>query len=395
MNQIQRYIFRRIFLLSIGTLIVTGVLAMTTQILLYVNVMTSTSQSLMTYGELALMLMPKVLIIVMPFALLIGAGQTLGRMNEDSELVVAEAAGAPPRTVGKPLLLIAVGMAFVTLLSNNFVEPYSNHRLRDIVTEARGDLLSSAIQTGTFTKLDDNVYFNVQNVASGGELRGIFISDERDPASNLTYFAKSGRLVRTDETQLLVLSDGQFQTQNTKTGEVSIVRFQSYALDLALFPGGGEGTLYYPKERPTTYLFSPDPNDKAYRDRPDLFTKEINRRFSEWMYPLLVGLVALSFMGRAKSNRAARIQQSILAFLIVLFYRALGFYIEPDAGRSLLFGYLIYGVPLFGIASYAFLVLTGKEIWLPQSWVNVIARIWLRTRRAIGGLFIPGRRRSA
>ena len=95
MNQIERYIFRRIFLLAVGILIVTTILAMTTQILLYVNLLTSTGQSLMTYAMLAVMLMPKVMVIVMPFALLIAAGYTLGGMNDNSELVVMESAGAP------------------------------------------------------------------------------------------------------------------------------------------------------------------------------------------------------------------------------------------------------------------------------------------------------------
>ncbi|HET7413511.1 MAG TPA: LptF/LptG family permease, partial [Pararhizobium sp.] len=254
MKQIERYIFRRVFVLSIGTLIVTTVLAMTTQILLYVNVMTSTGQSLMTYGTLAVMLMPKVMVIVMPFSLLIGAGYTLSSMNDDSELVVIEAAGAPPRVIGRPLLLIAIGMSIFTLVSNNFIEPPANRQVRDIVSKARGDLLSSAIQTNTFTQLTDGVYFNVANVSAGGELHSIFLSDNRDKNKSLTYYAKTGKVFQMKGTQLLVMSDGQVQNEDNATGKVSIVKFKTYALDLALFPGLIQGTHYFPKERSTAYL---------------------------------------------------------------------------------------------------------------------------------------------
>lgn len=370
MNQIERYIFGRIFLLSIGTLIVTTILAMTTQILLYVNVLTSTSQSLVAYLTLAVMLMPKVMTIVMPFALLIGAGQTLSGMNEDSELVVIEATGAPPRTVGKPLLLIAAGMSIFTLFSNHFIEPWANHHVRDIISNARGDLLSSAIETGSFTKLDDNVYFNVADVGRNGELQGIFISDARDKETEFTYYAKSGTLVDTADAQLLVMSDGQMQRRNTQTGAVSIVEFKSYALDLALFPGGTSGTNYFPKERPTPYLFHPDPNDPYYTDRPDLYVQEIHKRFSEWLYPMLFGLIAMNFMGKAHSNRSERMQYDVLAFLVALAYRGFGFYAVPESGTSVLFAYLTYAVPLFGIAFYSALILMERQISLPRSWLD-------------------------
>jgi lipopolysaccharide export system permease protein len=373
MNQIERYIFRRIFVLSIGTLVVTTVLAMTTQILLYVNVLTSTSQSLMAYLTLAVMLMPKVMTIVMPFALMIGAGQTLSSMNEDSELVVIEATGAPPRTIGKPLLLIAAGMSLFTLFSNNFIEPWSNHHVRDIVSKARGDLLSSAIETGSFTRLDDNVYFSVANVGRGGELQGIFISDARDKNTEFTYYAKAGTLVDTADAQLLVMADGQMQRKNTHTGTVSIVEFKSYALDLALFPGGTQGTNYYPKERPTSYLFHPDPSDPYFKDRPDLFVQEIHKRFSQWLYPLLFGLIAMSFMGKAHSNRSDRMQYDVLAFLVALAYRGFGFYAEPEAGLSTLFAYLCYAVPLFGIAFYSMLILMERQISLPRAWIDGVS----------------------
>lgn len=391
MNQIERYIFRRIFVLSIGTLVVTTVLAMTTQILLYVNVLTSTSQSLVAYLTLAVMLIPKVMTIVMPFALLIGAGQTLSGMNEDSELVVIEAAGSPPRTVGTPLLLIAAGMSLFTLFSNNVIEPWSNHNARDIISKARGDLLSSAIETGEFTKLDDGVYFNVADMGRGGELQGIFISDARDKQTEFTYYAKSGTVVDTADSQLLVMTDGQMQRRNTKTGDVSIVEFKSYALDLALFPGGSNGTQYYPKERPTSELFHPNADDPYLRDRPDLFIQEIHKRFSEWLYPMLFGLIAMSFMGRAHSNRSDRMQYDVLAFLVAFAYRGFGFYAVPESGTSLLFAYLTYAVPLFGIAFYTALILLERQVSLPRSWIDAVGYVasrmmspFRRTARSAG-----------
>ncbi len=394
MNQIERYIFRRIFLLAMGILIVTTILAMTTQILLYVNLLTSTGQSLMTYAKLALMLMPKVMVIVMPFALLIASGYTLSGMNEDSELVVIEGAGAPPRVVALPIMLIAIGMSVFTLYSNHFIEPAANRQVRNIVSNASGDLLSSAIQTSTFTRLDDGVYFDVSGVGSGGELHGIFISDNRDKTKSLAYYAKSGQLIRSGSDQVLVLQDGQAQNKDLQTGKVSIIKFKSYALDLALFPADSHVTHYYPKEDPTAYLFSPDPNDPYYKARPDLFVEQIYKRFSEWMYPLLFGLIAISFMGKAHSSRTGRAQYEIMAFAVALFYRAAGFYVEPELGGSLIFAILTFVVPAFGILSYGALILMERQISLPQGLLDAITDGFHATTGSLGRAgrrMLPGR----
>ena len=150
-----------------------------------------------------------------------------------------------------PILLIAVAMSAFTLVSNHFIEPAANRQVRNIVSNASGDLLSSAIQTSTFTKLDDGVYFDVSDVGSGGELHGIFISDKRDKTKSVTYYARSGQLVHRDSDQVLVLQDGEAQNKDLQTGKVSIIKFKAYALDLALFPASSHVTHYYPKEDTT------------------------------------------------------------------------------------------------------------------------------------------------
>ena len=98
MKQIERYIFRRVLMLSLATLATTTVIAMTTQVLLRVDLLSSTGQSLLTFLELAGLLVPPMMLVVMPFALMIGAAQTLTTMNSDSELAVIEASGGAGHT---------------------------------------------------------------------------------------------------------------------------------------------------------------------------------------------------------------------------------------------------------------------------------------------------------
>ena len=84
MNLLERYIFRRTLSLSLMTLSATTVMVLITQVLIYVNLLTASGQAIITFFALAATLVPPMLNLVMPFALHIGATQTLNGMNSDS-----------------------------------------------------------------------------------------------------------------------------------------------------------------------------------------------------------------------------------------------------------------------------------------------------------------------
>src|SRR5690242_18503784 len=126
MKLIERYIFRRVLALSLITLVATTAIVLTTQVLLRVNVLTESGESIFTFLKLALFLVPAMMTLVMPFALLIGATQNLNAMNVDSELAVIESSGGSNMLVARPVMLIALAMTLVSLGSSLFVEPWSN-----------------------------------------------------------------------------------------------------------------------------------------------------------------------------------------------------------------------------------------------------------------------------
>jgi lipopolysaccharide export system permease protein len=70
-------------------------------------------------------------------------------MNSDSELVVVEAAGAKPRD-GAQTGSGAVSRRYHHgALVSNFVEPWSNRKLYDVIAQAQSDLFSVAVRSGT------------------------------------------------------------------------------------------------------------------------------------------------------------------------------------------------------------------------------------------------------
>ena len=183
MKLIERYIFRRVLILSVATLVITTAIALTTQVLLRVDLLSSTGQSLLTFLELAGLLVPSMFIIVAPFALLIGAAQTLTTMNADSELAVIETSGASPAMTARPVLSIALLFSIATLLMSLYAEPWANRHLRDLLHRASADLFSAAVQSGSFHQIEDDLHVNIAEKLPGGGLGGIFYPTGANRAS--------------------------------------------------------------------------------------------------------------------------------------------------------------------------------------------------------------------
>lgn len=376
MKQIERYIFRRVVILAVGTLVTTTVIAMTTQVLLRVNLLSSTGQSLLTFLELAGLLLPSMMLIVMPFALMIGAAQTLSTMNTDSELAVIEASGGSRHLIARPILLIATVMSVLCLVEATLVEPWSNRQIRQLLDKASADLFSAAVQSGTFHGIEDNLYVSVAEKYPGGRLGGIFLSDNRDEAVDLLYFAKYGEFSEVNGKDVLIMSDGEIHRKQVSEGDLSIIRFANYALDLSMIGGGsGKPGSYKAKEQSTAFLLNPDPEDVRYKREPQEYTKRLNKRLSEWMYPLLFGFITVYFLGRAHSNREEQMRSIVTASAVAFTLRGFSFYAVDESSNSYVYGLLCYAVPIGGIVFFALLYATNCTFRVPKFLIELSDRI--------------------
>jgi len=372
MKQIERYIFLRMALLTFWSLSAVTLLVMTTQVLVRVNVLTTTGQAFGAFLMLAATLIPSVLTIVAPFALLIGVSQVLSSMNSDSELVVVEAAGVPPATVLKPVLMLSATVSLAVLLVSHFVEPWSNNKLYDVLAQAQSDLFSVAVRSGTFMKLEEGLYVQINEKLADGQMGGIFLSDNRTEGNETIYYARSGVVRKSEQTDsnILFLVDGELQQRDLTSDRISIVSFTSYALDMAAFIPAGSTPAMRPNERPTQYLLNPDPDDYFATGPKNSITQELVKRFSTWMYPLAFGLVAFSFLGKARSNRHEQFQNGALVAVIALGSRGLGFYSTEASGIDPNMEIVSYVVPAGLILVFGFLTLTGRTLTIPKAWAQ-------------------------
>jgi lipopolysaccharide export system permease protein len=399
MNLLERYIFRRTLALSLMTLFATTMMVLVTQVLLYVNLLTTSGQALITFFTLAATLIPPMTNLVLPFALYIGASQTLNGMNSDSELAVIEAAGGPRSIQTKPIVLLAIIMSLIALTLSHFVEPWAQQNKRQIISKASADLIRFAVQSGMFQEIEGNLFIQIAEQLPSGDFGGIFIADSRKKGTDLIYYAKRGAIQKVAGGDALVLADGEVQRRDTKTGELSVISFESYLLDLNQFGPTTKDRNYTPKERSTQFLlFAPRTDDFFLKNQSDDIRSELYRRFSDWLYPLVYGMIAIYFAVGARSNRQERLWSLAAGVAVALSVRGIGFFLVNVSGTNQLYALLNFALPLGSILLFSTLILMDKSLRFPQSWVdgasavaNTATRWWANLR--YGGAFqSPGGR---
>lgn len=391
MKVIERYIFWRVFIVFAAALAWTLTIVWTTQVLTRIDLVTDRAQTALTFFEIASLILPAVAPMVIPFALLIGITLTLSAMNTDSELPVINAAGASRSVVVRPILLLAGLASIASFAIDNGIDPYARERYRTLIAEARGDLLSLILQEGTFRKVEDGLFVQIGQRLPDGDLGQIFVSDSREEGIDLVYYAKRGTVAKQDDKSVLLMFDGVLN-RKTADGQVSLVRFTSYAFDLAAFSNGASVVRLYPKDRPLGYLVSPDPNDPIYQARPQSFTAEFHRRMIEWLFPITFALIGIAVAGDARSHREARIHPLMTASVIALVWRWIGYFTLEQLKTSTWMLIPAYASPIVPALMAVWFIRNHRTMELPITLVEWIAE---RTRTAYDRVTSLFGRRSA
>ncbi|MFZ2100770.1 MAG: LptF/LptG family permease [Oricola sp.] len=381
MNTLQRYIFRRIAVVTLASFFAVLAVVWVSQILTRIDFATGSGGSSIAFLKLAAVLTPQLAALVLPIAMTIGIVQVFTTMNADSELAVMSASGFSRGKIAWPVTLVAACAALFVFLSGHFIEPRANRELRDLLVSSRADLLTSLIREGVFTKLDKDLTIYVDRRMPGNALAGIMVSDTRDEELGLLYYAQSGAVGEIDGRDVMVMTNGQIHRKNQKDGTLSVIRFNSYAMNLSQFASAEGGMTYNPTERETADLLAPDPNDAAAQRYPGWVRAEINRRMTDWMYPFLFAFVALAVAGQTRSHRQARFNAFFLTVGGTLMYRWIAYAIYNVNRANSEHAWLFYAIPIGATAISIVMYRFGIQIGVPDRLVGRIEAILAHIRQ--------------
>jgi len=365
MKLLELYILRRVALMFVVTLLPILAIIWTIQVLGRINLVTDSGQSMGSFALLATYILPTIIPVVLPFALVIGITQTLSAMNTDSELPVIDATGAPRSILMRPTLLFAAFLSIFSFTVTNFIEPPVRVAARQMVADAYADLLSSVIEEKTFRSIQENLYVQIDQRLAGRLLKGLFVADNRDPNFDLVYYAKEGA-VDSGGTSL-TMRDGEVHRKSLD-GKVSVIKFDSYAFDLSEMTKSDDqtGPSTYSGDRSFMDLYDPDPTEVGFERLSGNYRVELHRRLSDWTLPLLFTLISLVIAGNSRSHREARLHPMVSALILAFAIRWMSFSLANATKLHPELTPLVYLMPLVIGGGASWMLMRNKTLRLPS-----------------------------
>jgi lipopolysaccharide export system permease protein len=216
-------------------------------------------------------------------------------------------------------------------------------------------------------------------------LSGILIGDNKDPFVQLTYIAETGYVAEMENGSFLVLDKGSLQRRMVTSGDVTIVAFDKYAFDLSQMTEESEA-LFRPSERSMEELFHPG-NDRLVQTSPGRFTQELHDRFSSPLYSFVYMLIALAFMGQARTTRQSRTGALLYSVGAVVLVKGLGMTASSAISNNPNLIPLVYIIPVLAIIFYGGAAYGLYVIAIPE---NIFYKIAVLRRCFINRYFKDG-----
>jgi lipopolysaccharide export system permease protein len=325
MGSISRYIFRTTLGAFLIVLISLTMVIWVTQALRDIDIMTNQGQSILVFIGITGLLIPMLMLVIAPIALLIAAAHVLNKLSNDSEIIVMNAAGMSPWILFRAFLAAAiVASLFVGAISAYFA-PKGLRMLRDWVTEVRANVVATIVQPGRFRAIEAGVTIHIRERRPNGQLAGIFLDDRRNPNERITVLAEIGELLDNSGGTFLVLQKGIVQRYETGQRDPAMVAFDRYAFDLSQFAGGAQAVKYSIRERYLWQLLFPDPKDQSYIEQPGQFRAELHDRLMAPLYPIAFVVIAYAYLGAPRTTRQSRTLSIVGAIGGVALLRLIGF----------------------------------------------------------------------
>ncbi len=325
MGSIGRYIFRTTISAFLVILISLTAVIWVTQALHDIDLMTTQGQSILIFVGITGMIVPLLILVIAPIALLIAVVHVLNKMSTDSEIIVMNASGMSPWILFRAFLAAAVVVSILVMAVSAYFAPKGLRMLSDWLTEVHADVVSNLVQPGRFTSVASGVTMRIRERRSNGQMVGIFLDDQRDPAQRVTVIADVGEVLNSPSGTFLVLQNGMVQRFEAKERDPTMVVFDRYAFDLSTLIPGRQAITYSIRERYLWQLLFPDPNDKLYVNEPNQFRAELHDRIIAPIYPIAFAVIAFAYLGAPRTNRQSRTISMLGAIGGVALLRLAGF----------------------------------------------------------------------
>jgi lipopolysaccharide export system permease protein len=347
----------------IATLAFSGAVWLS-QSLRFIDFIVNKGLPVSTFLYLTILLFPRLLLVILPFALFCAVLFVYHRLTVESELTVMKAVGLSSFQLAMPCLLLGGIMTLIAYTISLYLMPLAYSGFKDLQYELRRDFSHILLQPGIFNAPIPDVTVYIREHQADGTLAGILVHDERRPEAPVSMMAESGFLVQGDEGPLFVLETGSRQELEPAANgppKLSILHFDRYTLDLAAAAQPPDPRSRKPEERFLPELLNPTDPGLSPEDRRELIA-EGHQRLTWPLNALVFPLIGLAALLSRGFDRRGPWRRTALAVMIAILVQALSMASMNLAARSLSMVPLMYLATLVP-AAVCLLILAG---WWPR-----------------------------
>lgn len=301
-------------------------------------------QSITVFLEFTALSLPNLIRLVLPIAAFAASVYVTNRMSNESELVVVQASGYSPFRLARPVFIYGVLVALLMSVLVHVLVPLSITRLNDRTAEVAQNATARILTEGQFLEPVNGVTVYIREITPNNELRDLFLSDQRNPASHVTYTAARAYLVRTDTETQLVMIDGLAQTLDTEANTLFSTSFDDFTYNVGELIQTTRSDRRSFRELSTIELMFPSNAaiQETSRSRAELIVAA-HDRISQSLLGLVAALLGFSALIVGGYSRFGVWQQIVFAIFLIIFIKAfetVGLNIARQAAGLWWFSYL-------------------------------------------------------
>jgi lipopolysaccharide export system permease protein len=290
-------------------------------------------------------IMPAFLELTFPMAVLLGVLMGFGRMSSDQEMTAARACGVSLYRLAVPVMIVAFAVYALSSYFAFSLRPWANSNLRDQLFELSQTRTSAGMKEKIFNSNFPGLVVYVDEMSdTDSSMKGVMISDARDPHNQNTIIARRGALLpdAKHDSLTLRLFDGSIYGVEPQNNATHVTSFKTYDLNVNTEESLGVSDVD-PGEMTFTALRA-DIKAARAKGRPDYAAEtELASKFTVPFATLLFALLGISLgLKPARGGHSERFGVSVALFFLYYSLMRVG---ETLAQRGKLNSWVAMSIP--------------------------------------------------
>lgn len=359
MGRIDRYLVAQLLaLFGFFSLVLVGVYWINRAVGLF-DQLIGDGQSALVFLEFSLLTLPNVIRLVLPISAFAATVYVINRLASESELVVVQATGFSVFRLARPVVVFGLCVTLMMMVLTHVLVPSSRSALALRTAEIAENVTARFLNEGQFMHPGAGITLYIRTIASNGELRDLFLSDDRNADRRVIYTARRALLVRGEKGDgsgtatgpKLLMFDGISQSVSRQDQKLAMTRFADFTYDLAALISikGQSGRNL--EELSTRTLLAPTTalETEIGATRAE-FLQEGHSRFAAPLLATMSAMLGFASLMLGGFSRFGLWRQIAVAVVLLIVVQLINTAATAAANQSAQAWPLVYLAPALGIA---------------------------------------------